>query len=196
MPRKRTDTKKIVSHSLPIIVSILVVVIVSYLVASSLTEMLFVEKLDETHAIALRCSLNSLPFEAKETISNVTFERFLLLNVTFPTRTCCIFSNNISSEDIGYIGVVEKAGQGFLSIWPQDAEENKEYIVYGIFLNMCEYETNNSISVLLVQDYHEPTLLEEFAWTNRPLVAALAILSWALVGTSLLLLLAVTIYIF
>jgi len=134
---------------------------------SMFTAMLFTNRLDETQAIAFKCRFNALPFQFVDVISNVTGEKIAVLNVTFNAQTHYLYSEDFGSDETKNVGVLEKDGETFLVLWSSEVKDEKDYVIYGKFVNFYKWGTREQTSALVVEDYHEFGALDEIVSKNR-----------------------------
>jgi len=183
---KMNRYKVIISQFLPKIVVLLFIMIVAFLFALSLTQMLFVDRLDETRAVALSCSFQSLPFESRDVTLDVSGEKITLLNVTLQGQEYSLYSTEFTSQEISNIGVLEENGREILVLWPLEADEEKQYVINAKFIDFYKFGTTEQMPVLFVENVRELGLLDEFIFVNRFLLSHIAIGFWALTSTCIL----------
>lgn len=164
--KKKILYKPIIKWITTRVVALLVMAFLLYILASPFTGMLLTNRLDETGVSALKHTFHALPFESNDIVSNVTGEKTLLLNVTFQAQRHLLYSEDFTSEEIRNVGVLERDGQIYLTIWSSEAKEDKEYVIYGNFRNFYKYGTREKMPLLLVDSYHEVSLLDEFISAN------------------------------
>jgi len=143
--------------------------------AYSLIMASFIDRLDEKQAVALRCSFEPLTFESEYAVSNITGEKILLLNVTFQTQKYQLYSENLTSNEVKYVGGLEKKNRAFLIVLSSEMEAGKEYLIDGKFADFYKYGTVEPMQVLFVESYHEPNILEKFVLANKLLFSQIAI---------------------
>lgn len=167
---------------------LLVIAIFLFQLANLSTRMLFINRLDETRAVALRYSFQALPFESRDIVLNVSGEDVALLNVTFRGETYYLYSANFTSQEIKNVGAFEKDGEIFLVLWPFEVEEEKEYVIDGIFSIFYKYGTKEPMPVLVVEGYHDFGPLDEFILMNNFFLSEVTIGLWILTAACVLVL--------
>jgi len=151
--------------------------------------MLLTNRSDETQVSAFRYTFHALPFQSLYVVSNITGEKPAFLNITFRTEPYLIYSENFTPEEIKDIGVLEKNGQTFFTLWSSKVDEDKEYVVYGKFTDFYKLGTKEKIPVLFVESYYEVSLLDEFILANEFLLSHFMIGSIVLTASCVLVLL-------
>ena len=159
-------TKAIVRGLIIRITTLLVMVILLFQLTTMFNQMIFVDRLDETGAIAVRHSFQALAFELRDVILSLSGQKVALLNITFQNQTYCLYSENFVSDEIENVGTLEKDGQTIFTIWPSEVQDRKEYVIYGRFADFYRYGTREPVSVLLVEDYHAPGLWDNIISEN------------------------------
>ncbi len=165
--RRRFLVKRIT----PTILVLLVMSIVLFQPPYILIKALFADRLDESHAISLRYTFHSVPFELTESVTNLTRERVLILNITSQTTTYHLYSKNLTSSEIRNIGVLEKNDGELLVFWSSDVEDGKQYIIDGKLVNLYKYGTTDTEPVLLVENYREISVVDEIIFANKAMLA-------------------------
>lgn len=125
-----------------------------------LSDMLFINRLDEVQAVAFKYSFSSLPFDCRDVRLDFSGQEVLWLNVTFETQNYSLYSESYSSDEIKRVGALEHDGEPSLVLWSSDISEEKEYVISGRFVDFYRFGTRERMPVLLVQDYHEFGLLD------------------------------------
>lgn len=157
-------------------------------------QLLFLNRLDETRAVAFRYTFQALPFECRDVRSNISGQKVVLLNITSQTQTHSLYSERFSSDEIKDVGILERNGKTLLVLWSSEVNDEKEYVVYGEFVDFYKFGTREKISVLLVQDYREFGLLDEVVSKHKFMLSQITIGLFVLTATCILALLGTSLW--
>jgi hypothetical protein len=154
--------------------------LIVYQVASSISSLLFVNKISDKEVVAFRYTNRNIPFACGDIIDDISGQRMFSLNVSLENQAYYLYSENLSSSNIRDVSVITLNGKEFPVLWPSEVDNGTERIINGRFTNFYKLGTKESVSVLVVENFREPDLLDLVVSTNRLLLCQIAVILTAL----------------
>jgi hypothetical protein len=178
---KVIETRKTVLRDIVITLVLLIfITLIVYQVASSISSLLFVNKISDKEVVAFRYTNRNIPFACGDIIDDISGQRMFSLNVSLENQAYYLYSENLSSSNIRDVSVITLNGKEFPVLWPSEVDNGTERIINGRFTNFYKLGTKESVSVLVVENFREPDLLDLVVSTNRLLLCQIAVILTAL----------------
>jgi hypothetical protein len=176
---KVTPKRTITALYLSRVAVLTVIVIVMFTVASQLSTMVIINRYDDQQILRMNGSFQSLDFSSKESISNITGQKYLILKVNSEKSNITAYSP-LASENCVYVGMLTQDGtKSFMVVSANSLKNDKTYIVTGNVGYFKAFEKDDVLPIYYVTEFHEPKLLEEFVAQNMFIFCSIAILAWA-----------------
>jgi hypothetical protein len=176
-PKIAKAYRTILKNIVVTLVLLCVLAFIMYQVTVSISTMIFVNRVSEEEVVALRYTNSNITFASSDLIDSISGRSVLSLNLSSQTQMYYLYSENFTSNEIKDVGILILNGKEFPVLWGSEVSDGKERIIYGKFVDFYKMGTRERVQVLVVEDFHEPGLLDQMVSTNKLMFFQIVIIS-------------------